>query len=622
MDIQIPHSWLLEHLETKASPEKIGECLSLCGPSVEKITKDEVESIYHIEITTNRIDTASVYGIAREAATILPEFGISAKLKEIKVDKKIEGDHKIDLKIKPDPKNVRRVMAVVIKDIKNNKSPQWMIERLQNSGLRSINLLVDITNYIMLEYGHPTHVFDYDKLTNKQMLFRLSKPGEDIITLDSKKYKLPGGDIVIDEGSGTIIDIPGIMGTKNSSVSDITKNIVFFVDNINPIRIRKTSLSLNIRSYAVILNEKSVDPKLAEIAFYKGIELYASLSRGVVFSKVFDYYKKPISPKPIQVSIEFIEKIIGIKVEPKRIVSILQNLGFSVHISRLNLLRVAPPSWRQEDVTIPEDIVEEVARIIGYHNLPSKIMNGEIPEKINKSQFEFENLIRNTLVNLGGYEVYTSSLTTKSNAGENALQLRNPLGSDTEYLRTTLKNSLVDAANTNTKEDKAFHLFEIANVYLKKENDLPDEKMMLAGVIVRDNFRNAKGIVETFLESINSNYKFEMQILESNIFYYEFDVLKLSESVKPKTFKQFDKYQPQIEDMTFTLDDNQKVGDVISKIYKVNKLISNVELVDIYESSYTFRIFYQSKEKTLTNSEVEKIREKVKMSLLPISLLR
>jgi phenylalanyl-tRNA synthetase beta chain len=193
MNILIPHSWLKEYLDTPASPEEIGECLSLCGASVEKIDKVGKDFVYDIEITTNRVDMASVLGIAREATAILPQFDIKARLKKDPYDSKLKNQKsklkittqnaKLPLTIKDDNKLCQRVLGVVLKNVKLGPSPKKIQDRLNKAGIRSLNNAVDITNYIMTELGHPAHVFDYDRIKTKKLILRKAKKGEKIVSL-------------------------------------------------------------------------------------------------------------------------------------------------------------------------------------------------------------------------------------------------------------------------------------------------------------------------------------------------------------------------------------------------------------------------------------------------------
>lgn len=613
MDILIPDSWLRDYLKTKAKPEDLQKYLSLCGPSVERIHKGKTGPVYSIEVTTNRVDSASVYGIAREAAAILPRFKVAATKSEPKLSD-TKGSNIAPLEIKILPGLVNRATAIVL-DVENGQSPQWLKDRLEDVGIRSLGSLIDITNYVMVELGHPTHVFDYDRIKTNKLIFRESKKGEKIKTLDGKTHTLPGKDVVIDDGTGKIIDLPGIMGTENSVVTGQTKRVIFFIDNINPVNIRKTSMSLALRTQAAAINEKGVDPELGKVAILRGLQLYKEICNAKIVSKLHDVYPSPYKPKKVSVSVDFINERLGTKISAKEIVIILKSLGFGTNESQVashKLLTVTVPSYRANDVSIPEDIVEEVARIYGYHNLPSQLMTGALPPQLPNSPFEFEQKAKQALKTLGGVEVYTLSLVSKNMTDNRSLKLKNSLGADSEYLRTSLTPSLIRVVAENKRETKPFYVFEVANVYLPKKGDLPEEKMTL-GIIFSSNYayREAKGIVESFLDEVRVPAKATLTRLENDMWYWEHEMESLQNKARQAPhYTPIPKYPGQVEDITVILPQTY-LEDVISKIRKVDSQIVAVDLADTYGNAQTLRITYQNPDKTLTDHEVGAIRGKV-----------
>ncbi len=613
MDIKISHNWLKEFLNTKSSVKEIGENLSLSGSSVEKISKAGNDFIYDIEVTTNRVDCMSVMGIAREAAAVLP----SAKFIDKKSTRIKSTINKDLLHIKIDSKLVNRVMAVVM-EVSVKETPKLIKERLESAGMRHLNSIVDVTNYVMQETGHPTHVFDYDKIAGKQLVFRPSDKGEKIVAFDGKEYELPGNDIVIDDGEGVIIDLPGIIGLKNSVVSKETKRIIFFIDNNDSVRIRKTSTRLGIRTMAAILNEKGVDPELATIAFDRGIELYKKICGGKIVSKIYDIYPKKYKAKTITVSHDFTEKIIGVELLSSKVIDNLTKLGFETKYDKSKkTYHLVIPSWRANDIEIPEDIVEEVARIYGYHNLPSEIMKTALPEPFVNSHFGFENKIKYILKSHGGTEVYTNSLVPKEFVEKGALSLKSPLGDDTKYLRTSLKHSLRAALNENKGEVEPFYLFEVANVYLSRKGDLPNEKMTLGVIFSNYSYRKAKGVIESLYDELNiKEYDFQIERLTDSVNYVELSVEELlSKADEFRKYIPIPKYPAQIEDVTLQFPPKTKVGEVLKEIQTLKLMISRIELVDMFKDFYTFRVWYQDPERTLEDKDVEKIREKYLKSI-------
>lgn len=638
MDIKILDSWLKDYLDTKAAPAKIAECLSLCGPSIERVKKLDKDFVYSIEVTTNRVDTASVYGIAREASAILPRFKIPAKLKRIKSEnsnfKFVQKVNYLDANV--DSKLCPRFCAVLIRNVKIGDSSEIIKNRLESADVRSINNVVDISNYIMLALGQPVHTFDYDKIMGASMTLRESKKGEKITTLDNKTFTLSGGDIVIEDGEKRLIDLAGVMGGNLSSVGSNTKNVLLFVQTYDPVRIRKTSMSLAQRTQAATIFEKGTDPELVSLGMLEAINLFEKHTAGIAEKTILDIYPSVYKPKSVTTNIDFIESRLGVSISKKEITDILNSLEFESTWSG-NSLNVIPPTFRAQDIQIQEDVVEEIARLYGYYNLPSVLMNGVIPEQSEISKlFSFETNVKNILSGWGGVEVYTLSLVPESYTKGTSLKLKNPLGSDTEYLRTSLMPSLVSAANDNKGTYKEYHLFEISNVYIPQKNDIPEERLMLAGIFEGYDFRNAKGVIEALLEKIKIKSSFEVQendgyaagqsasisvdgktigsigyVEDSSFVYYEFEMQKLLNSQQKIQYKEISKFPAQIEDVTIVFPEKTKIGEVVESITSTNRFIENIELRDIFDNAFTFRVRYQDSERTLTNVDVEKIRSKI-----------
>lgn len=614
MDIKILDSHLREYLDTNATPTEIAKYVTLSGPTFDRTHKQSRDILYEIEVTTNRIDAASVYGIAREAAAILPQHKLKSTLKNLDpIDFKLKVKNPLPLTLKNNPKLANRLTGIVLGDIKNWYSPSWMIERLEAAGLRSLNAVVDITNYVMITLGHPCHAFDYDKIKDGTLIVRESKKGETITSFDGKTYTLQGGDIVFVNVDDEIIDLPGIIGTKNSIVSSKTKHVLLFFDNLDPVRIRKTSMNLGIRTMAATFNEKNVDPEFFPYALNLGVDLFKNICKAELKSPIYDVYSNKVTPKQIKTTRSFIKQILGVDIDNQKINEILSALGFKTTIKGDEIL-VTVPTFRAHDIEAKEDIVEEIARVYGYQNLPSKLMSGDFPEPMFDDKFKFEEKIRQSLKSLGGAEILTYSLVSKDMAGDNSLKLTNPLGSDTECLRTRLLPSLINATKNNVSVEAPFHLFEIGNIFKPVKNDLPNETMMVGGIMKNYDYRHAKGVLEAFFESLNISMAPELKILD-NAFYYEYEVSLLKSNVKPKKYVPIQKYPPQIEDITISIPEGTKTGSIIQSIKLASKLVSKVELVDIYERNFTFRVYYQDPDKTLSDNEVEVIRKKIEKQI-------
>lgn len=637
MDLLIPDSWLKKILDTKATPIEIAKYLSLCGPSIERTKKtDDGDFVYNVEVTTNRVDTASIIGIAREASAILPRFGIPAKLKKIDVKKAsakfVKKVRYLDVTV--DAKLCPRFTAVLITNVIVKESPNDIKSLLEKVGVRPINNIVDVSNYIMHELGQPVHTFDYDKIIDGKMILRESKKDERIKTLDGREFKLEGGDIVIEGANGNLIDLCGIMGGENSAIDEGTKNVLLFVQNYNQHKIRKTSMTLGQRSEAAVLFEKGLDSENVKPAMISAIEMVEKLSGGKAKIEILDIYPKPYKSKVVSVTKSEIDKIIGINISIKEMVSYLTNLGFVVK-SKGETIHVSVPSYRANDIDIKEDIAEEIARIYGYHNLPCILMSGALPKPTINLEFAYEKKIKEILVTLGAIEVFNLSLVDKG-----AIKLKNPLGTDTAYLRDDLKDSLVNSIKSNPQEKGFIHFFEVANLYIIKPHDLPIEQLTLAGIVKNGEYRNNKGIVETLLKALTIDFTTKLEDgkdylpnqrlevysgkvkvgeygnLENGRYYYEFDVQKIISSKKvERKYKEISKYPPQVEDLTLQLPEKTLIGEVIEHVYSISNIVYRVELTDIFETNYTFNIQYLDENKTLTDKEVEEIRTKILSSL-------
>lgn len=639
MNIQILDSWLREYLETKATPEQIGDALSLTSISAEKIVPfGKGDVFYDFEVTTNRPDLMSVIAIAREAATVLKQEGIPATFKSPHPNPlpKVEGTESI--KIINDPKLANRILGVVM-EVNLKESPEEMKNKLLASDHSNFNNLIDITNYVMHETGHPTHVFDFDRLNTKKLIIREAKPGEEIVTLDGKSYKLAGGDIIAEDDNGRIVDLLGVMGLENSVVTDKTKRIFFFIDDLDPHKIRKTSMTSGIRTDAAILNEKGLDPELSYQAFLRGIELFQKHADGKIISDIIDVYPNKPKTKQISVSIQQINDKVGIDIPKKTSIEILENLGFDV-TEKNDVLTVTIPSIRNDDMNIPEDVIEEVARIYGYHNIPPILPSTStaIPYNQSKDPFYWEAKAKHTLKDWGFTEVYTYSMVSEvllESKPEDAVTLQNPLTDDGVYMRTTLTPSLIQTVEENSNHER-IKIFEVANVYKKRKGDLPEEIRMLAGVTKSSKFLEVKGVIEQLFEELGiKNYSFKqsqqiegaeisigkskigsIEILESMIISFEINFEEMLQHVSSsKIYQPISKFPPIIEDVRITVSPETPYEKIVSTIKGQSNLVSAVELLDVYEDKKTFRIFYQDKKKNLTNEDIKPIREKILSSL-------
>lgn len=647
MNIKILDSWLREYVKTKATPKEIAKHLSLSSVSVERLEKYNNDYLYDIEITTNRPDLMSAVGLARETAAVLQQNNIKASFVPPRLPLQKVTKATATITIQNDPKLVNRVCAVVM-EVTVKPSPKSVQERLETTDIRSLNNLIDITNYVMRTIGHPTHVFDFDRLNTKKLTIRESKAKEKVITLDNKEYSLPGGDIVAENDKGQIVDLLGIMGIENSVVTEQTKRILFFIDNNDQHKMRKTSMTLGIRTEAAVLNEKALDPELAYEAFLYGIKLYEELADGKILSPLYDIYPNKITPKPVSVTEEQIATVIGVHIPLQKAAEIMSNLGFETKVIK-NTLTVVPPSFRANDFEIPEDVIEEIARIYGYHNIPDTLPPVTVtnPTDLENDPYFWEDRIKDAMKYWGFTEVYTYPMVAENvyeGSIEDAVTIQNPLAE--AYMRRTLTPSLLQVITEN-KDHESVSIFEISNVYHKKANDLPEQNITFAAVMKKPkvSFYEMKGILEQLFADLgianvsfkqleknghgasvfissrhpelvsgskNSEHLGDIEIKDTHIISFELDfALLLKHATLKKVYKPVSKYPPVIEDLALIAPENINTGDIMTLIKKQSSLIQDVSLLDKYQDTRTFHIVYQSSEKNLTDKEVAEIRKKV-----------
>lgn len=630
MNILIPHTWLLEHLDTQATPDQIQKIVSLSGPSIERIYEIEGESVYDIEVTTNRVDSMSVRGIAREAAVILTQAGVRASLKPLAKSANAFGEQHSTLplpQIFNDPKLCKRIVCQVIGNVQKTPSPDWMQKRLRQIGVNVHDSIIDITNYITHDLGHPCHAFDYDKVMalGGQIHVKEAVKDKKFVIIDGTEYETVGGEVVFENEQGEIIDLPAIKGTKNTSIADDTKNLLFWMEDIDAKKVRFASMTHAIRTVAAQLNEKNVDPNLADDEFEKGVELFTTLSHGTVSSERHDEFPGKSQVRGIRFQVSEILRYLGVEIPTERIVSILESLECKVEKTNDTELTVIVPTFRP-DLEISADIVEEIARIYGYHNLPSTLMEGKIPtQKPEGVDFDTEWDAKTFLSALGAYEVYTYSMIDAKKAVEEGgehVEILNPLTEDMTHLRTTLWTSHLSVLAANAMH-RQITVFEFANVYIPTSSGLPNEEFHLTLTSTEDE-RRVKGMLQAiakkyFIETLRySDYKiFAGKSEIGSVVYPQKDIVVLdirwSELLslmrKYPLYQPDSKFTPIVEDLTFTVPKGQLIGSILTTIENCES-VKLVSLKDLYKQNATFSITYTS-DHQLDATEATVIRERI-----------
>ncbi len=653
MNILIPDYWLREYLKTKATPEQIKEYLSLCGPSIERIYGAGDETVYDIEITGNRPDAMSVMGVAREAATILPRFGIETRLtgdpyKSKESNKKFTGSLK--LKVKTDAELNPRWTSVIFDSVTIKPSPSWLMRYLELAGMRSLNNVIDITNFLMHAYGQPVHVFDYDRIADHVMELRASKKGEKLVTLDGKSHTLPGGDIVIEDGSGKLIDLCGIMGGKNSAVQDNTKRVVLFLQTYDATHIRKTSMQLAHRTAAAGLFEKGLDTELVKPVFMEGITMMEKFTGGRVASPVTDMYPVPYKAARVSIAVSKIHAYIG-ALKPSSIKEILKSLGFGVTMTS-TAFTVTVPSFRR-DVAIDVDVIEEIARVHGYHAIEAKLPDHAPPITIPDMELKAEEEIKIRLRDWGFTECITYSMVSEEslnsfgNHAGDAYKIANPLSSEWIYMRPDLLMTMLPVIRENIKLKSNLKLFELSMRYGFRQHDLPVEVPTLIVAWTNAAFPEAKGLAEALfslfgipfpadftdaarekaLPWYGSNFlslaefgslgELDHALLErsgisSPVTVLHIDVNALATHANAaKTYIPVPKYPPVVEDLAFVVPARFHVQPLIDLLSHAHALVSSVTLLDVHQNTRTFHVTYQDQSRNLTGEEIVPVRNKL-----------
>jgi phenylalanyl-tRNA synthetase beta chain len=637
-----PLSWLKEYFDITLTPKELADRLTEVGLGTEKITKTNGDVIFEFEITPNRPDLLSIIGIAREVAAVQGKKIKLPNLPNLPKPKKI-----LDLTVKTDPETNPRFTGIIIDGIKVEESPKWLRERLVKIGQRPINNIVDITNYVMFELGNPIHAFDYDKIKGLVMRVDLAKEREEFKSVDGTAYHLPKGAVIIRDEKN-IIDLCGIKGGYNSGTFEDTKTIFIRVPVENPILIRRASQSLGLRSEASSIFERGVNAGGTVDALKRCVDLILQLAGGEIASSLYDLKRSDFLPWKVKLRIERLNKILGIDIPEKKVLSILESLNLkpfpqqhlrgvaSQHLGGGRLKAMTPPRWtsKQIECTIPtyrndlkieEDLIEEVARLYGYNNFPKTIPTGQIPIKQIPcfKDYKIEEKAKNILKASGFSEIYTYSLVSESDLKnlnikpEQALRVDNPVSREFEYLRLTLKINLIKAINQNKPNYTEIGLFELGKVYLGKNLDGAREEYFLSGIANTKDFFEVKGILERLFEELRIKEdptKF-IEVLNEGIF-FEFNFSEILKKINlQKKFAPIPKYPPVIEDLAILASEDIKTGDLINEIKKQSPLISNVSLLDQFDETRTFHIIYQHQERNLTTDEVSKIREKILKNL-------
>lgn len=620
------------------------------------------DSIMEFEITFNRPDCLSVIGMAREAKAT---FGTPIKYPEIRIEKEIE-DVANYMKVTVENKELcDRFVGRVIKNVKIEESPQWLQNKLMRAGIRPISNIVDITNFVMLEWGQPLHAYDIEDIEGREIIVRSANNGETITTLDGQERKLNEEVLLICDGKKPV-GLAGIMGGENSEIKDTTKTIFIEGAHFHKDNIRKISKDLGLRTEASSRFEKGVDPNGTLRAVNRFCQLVEMLGAGEVVANNIDIYDTPVDKKTIHVRTSRINGLLGTDISNSEMTDIFESLEFEVKEAGEDF-HITVPTYRS-DMLKEIDFVEEIARIYGYDKLNTTLYKDSVQGGKTPTQMNID-VLKDTLNGAGLNEILTYSFISpkvfdnlcvrEDNPLRNVVKVINPLGEDTSIMRTTLMGNMLEvlARNYNRNVDEA-SAFECGNTFIPTQDVLPEEKRIVTlGMYGKElDFFSIKGIVEKIFNRFEIKVDFEPEKnhttfhpgrcanvligdkvvgtfgeahpnvcenykIGTRVYLGELKFEDILEYIKEdKTYKPLPKYPPMTRDFAVVVKEDVYVKE-IEDIARTNggNILESISLFDVYRGkqveenhkSIAYSLVYRHKDRTLTDEEVTKVHDKI-----------
>ncbi len=672
------------NLDINDYPEQIEDGIMILDKKYEKdLGKDIVEvlelkeEIIEFEITPNRPDCLSIEGLGRETAVSLnKEFKNPRKnLDELNIPNKeeIEG-LKVDITA---PDLCYRYIARIVKNVKIGQSPEWLKKRLKASGVRSVNNIVDITNYVMLEMGQPMHAFDINSINGKHITVRRAKNGEKITTLDEQERILDENDLVIADSEKPVA-IAGVMGGLNSEIKEDTKTVVFESAMFYGGNIRKTAKKVGLRTESSSRFEKGLSSENTLRAINRAVELVELLGAGEVVDGKIDVYPTKQKINKIKLDAERINKLLGTDLSKQEIIEILEKLEIKIE----NDMAIVP--YFRMDLEFLADLAEEVARIYGYDKLETKLVRAETTLGIKNKEQKIEEKIQDVLITNGLSEIYTYGFLSekdlekskiKEEIIENSIKIINPLGDEFKLMRpTTIPSMMQILALNNNKKNQNVKLFDISRNYKNTNSQVENgevplqENILTIGMYGEDSdFYTLKGLVENILETANVN-RYDIKKETENQSYHTGrcailkvgnDIIATFGEVHPEVLTNYDinrrvylaeinitkivkysksnkKYQevpkfPAVErDIAVIVDEQVQVGDIeqtiikkAKKLLKGKRSLENLKLFDIYrdekigesKKSVAYSLIFRDTTKSLSDNEINPVMEEITAEL-------
>ena len=621
--------------------------------------------VFEYEITSNRVDCYRVVGIAREAAATFRKEFVPPVVTAVGNDEDVNDFIKVTVE---DPDLCPRYTARVVKNIKIGPSPKWMQRRLASVGIRPINNLVDITNYVMEEYGQPMHAYDLDTIAGGQIVVRRAKENETFVTLDGQERKLDESVLMICDGEKSV-GIAGIMGGENSMITDDVHTMLFEAACFDGTNIRKSSKKVGLRTDASGKFEKGLDPNNAEAAMNRACQLIEEMGAGEVVGGMVDVYSKKKEPVQVPFDADEINGLLGTNISKEEMLSYFRKIDLEYDEASNEVIA---PTFRH-DLFRMADLAEEVARFYGYDNIPTTLPRGEATtgklsfklrvEEIARDIAEFCGFSQGMTYSFESPKVFDKLLIPSDSPLRNTVDIMNPLGEDYSIMRTTSLNGMLTSLATNyNRRNKNVRLYELGNIYLPKSlplTELPEERMQFTlGMYGDGDFFSMKGVVEEFFEKIglhkketydpNAGKPYLHPGRQANIIYdgvvvgylgevhpdvadtYGIGtkayvaVLDMPEITKRATFDRkytgIAKFPAVTRDISMVMPKEILVGQVEEVIEKKGgAYLESYALFDLYEGaqikegykSVAYSIVFRAKDKTLEEAEISQAMEKI-----------
>ncbi len=635
--MKFSYNWLQSIIIKKLpNPKELADIITIRFFEVESVEKLKDDWIIDIDVLPNRAgDCLSHIGVAKEIAIILNSKIRKEALKLKEVSRNAKDLVSVEVL---DSLNCNRYTARVMINISVAESPKWIKERLESCGIQSINNVVDIANYVMLEMGQPLHIFDLDKLSNKEIVVRMSKAGEKITTLDNNNFVLNKNILLITDNKDPLA-IAGIKGGKKAEIDLKTKNIVIESANFNRTSIRKASAQLKLRTDASLRFEHGLDPNMTNIAIDRTAQMIQEICSGQIAKGIIDIYPNKNKPKKIDLNLTKVQKVLGITIKADKIKKIINDLDLKIISSKKDNLLIEVPTIRQ-DITIAEDIIEEIGRILGYDKIKSELPSLPITLPIKNKDFFWKNEIKELLKSAGLTEVYNSSFLSQEQFETfkyvDLIEIEKPATIDQQYLKPSLIPNLIKNIEFNSKFFEEIEIFEIGSVFSKSR-----EEEHFAVALKNKTFFDAKSILELVAGRMNLELSFKLTennlfdnsaevflgsekigILGYNsnlsIFEVNFDKMKKL-AVNKKQYCPIPKFPESSRDLAIIVPKEITYENIVNEIKKANiRLLEDISLFDIYSDdklpkeskSMALRLIYRAN-RTLTSEEVNEMHSKI-----------